>query len=116
MLGLWTTNASSTSPRRRARAQHLRLQSVAECQVHLNNLVNDDLHLPSQDVIFCQNVLMYFGLESRAAIVRRLTARLGPGGFLFTAPAELIGLELPDIEPVSVRDTLIYRRRLNEEA
>ncbi len=75
------------------------------------NLADDDLHLPSQDVIFCQNVLIYFELESRAAIVRRLTTRLGPGGFLFTAPAELIGLELPEIEPVSISDTLIYRRR-----
>jgi chemotaxis methyl-accepting protein methylase len=80
------------------------------------NLLHDDLHLPLQDVIFCQNVLMYFGLESRATIVRRLMAHLGPGGFLFTAPAELIGLELPEIEPVSIRDTLIYRRRLKDEA
>lgn len=77
----------------------------------VGNLTNDDLHLPSQDVIFCQNVLMYFDLESRAAIVRRLVSRLAPGGFLFTAPAELIGLELPEIEAVSFRDTLIYRRR-----
>src|SRR5262249_53498038 len=77
----------------------------------VGNLANDDLHLPSQDVIFCQNVLMYFDLESRAAIVRRLVSRLGPGGFLFTAPAELVGLELPEIEAVSIRDTLIYRRR-----
>jgi chemotaxis methyl-accepting protein methylase len=81
----------------------------------VSNLASDDLHLPSQDVIFCQNVLMYFGLESRAAIVRRLTAQLGPGGFLFTAPAELIGLELPEIESVNIRDTLIYRRRLKDE-
>ena len=74
------------------------------------NLAEDDLHLPSQDVIFCQNVLMYFEPESRAAIVRRLVARLGPGGFLFTAPAELIGLELPEIEAVNIHDTIIYRR------
>lgn len=85
---------------------------AASVKFELGNLTGDDYQLAPQDVIFCQNVLIYFELGSRAAVVRRLLARLGPDGFLFTAPAELIGLDLPEIEPVSVRDTLIYRRRL----
>lgn len=76
-----------------------------------NLVAGDDLHLHMQDVIFCQNVLIYFKPESRAEVVRGLCARLNFGGFLVPAPAEIIELDLPDIEPVRVQDTLIYRRQ-----
>lgn len=64
----------------------------------------------AEDVIFCQNVLIYFKPESRLEIVRRLCQRLNPGGYLFLAPAEVVGLKLPGIQAVRFTDSLVYQR------
>jgi chemotaxis methyl-accepting protein methylase len=63
-----------------------------------------------QDVIFCQNVLIYFQLEDRIEIVKRLCQRLNIGGYLFLAPAEVVGLQLPQMTLVRWRDVLVYRK------
>jgi chemotaxis methyl-accepting protein methylase len=68
--------------------------------------------VPAQDIIFCQNVLIYFKPESRIEIIRWLCQRLNPGGYLFLAPAEVIGLKLPDLQPVRLKEALIYQRTL----
>lgn len=74
------------------------------------NLVGDaDYPLPKQDVIFCQNVLIYFEMESRTQIVRRLCERLNRGGYLFLAPGEMLGLASTGIEPIKIEDAIIYR-------
>jgi chemotaxis protein methyltransferase CheR len=62
------------------------------------------------DVIFCQNVLIYFIPEDRVQIVKRLCQRLRPKGYLFLGPAEAMGLTVAEMEPVRLDDTLIYRR------
>jgi len=64
----------------------------------------------AQDIIFCQNVLIYLKPETRDDIVRRLCQRLNPGGYLFLAPAEVVGLKLPGVQPVRLSDVLIYQR------
>ena len=75
-----------------------------------------NLHEPSnywvagQDVIFCHNVLIYFKLEDRVAIVRRLAKCLNVGGYLFLGPAEVVGLRLPNMKLVSWRDVLVYQK------
>jgi len=65
----------------------------------------------AQDVIFCQNVLIYFrntvALEAAAALARCLR----PGGFLVLAPGELAGARLPGLETVRLRDTVVLRRQ-----
>jgi chemotaxis protein methyltransferase CheR len=43
---------------------------------------------PGLDVIFCRNVMIYFDVPSRAQLVKRLTAHLAPGGYLFVGKAE----------------------------
>lgn len=62
------------------------------------------------DVIFCQNVLIYFTRESRLEIVQRLCQYLRVGGYLFLGPAEVVGLQLPGVEAVRLADALIYQR------
>jgi chemotaxis protein methyltransferase CheR len=76
-----------------------------------NNINNLDNHwISAQDVIFCQNVLIYFKPESREAIVQDLCRRLNPGGFLVLAPAEAVGLKIPGVRAMRQKDTLIYQR------
>ncbi|WP_157271287.1 CheR family methyltransferase [Azohydromonas aeria] len=52
--------------------------------------------LPTFDVVFLRNVLIYFDNPAKAAIVRRVLTRLKPGGQLYTGHAEsLAALDLP---------------------
>jgi chemotaxis methyl-accepting protein methylase len=62
------------------------------------------------DVIFCQNVLIYFTSEDRQAIVQQLCQRVRLGGYLFLGPAEGVGLKLPGMQSVRRPDVLIYQR------
>jgi chemotaxis methyl-accepting protein methylase len=73
-------------------------------------LTSHGSNLPSQDVIFCQNVLIYFRQEDRIRAVDRLCERLNPGGFLFLGPAELLGHRPPGTQFVSLKDCLVYQR------
>ncbi|MBA3712712.1 MAG: protein-glutamate O-methyltransferase CheR [Pyrinomonadaceae bacterium] len=70
----------------------------------------DDFYMPEQDVIFCQNVMIYFSLDSRREIFARLCRQLRRGGYLFLAPGESVGLQHPGATPVRVHDTMIHRR------
>jgi chemotaxis protein methyltransferase CheR len=57
------------------------------------NLAIDDkaLFVPeAHDIVFCRNVLMYFGQERAAAVVARLAHSLLPGGYLFLGHAETL--------------------------
>lgn len=66
--------------------------------------------VPPHDVIFCQNVLIYYRAECRAAILARLTDALAPGGYLFLGAAEAVGLPTPGLELVRLEDTWVYHR------
>ncbi|MEN9706253.1 MAG: Chemotaxis protein methyltransferase [Pseudomonadota bacterium] len=59
------------------------------------SLFDDRADFPAAvDVIFCRNVMIYFDELSRAEAVRRLTARLAPGGHLVIGASEsLLGIE-----------------------
>lgn len=67
-------------------------------------------HGEGVDVIFCQNVLIYFKLEDRLSIVNKLCKRLRPGGCLFLGPSEAIGLKVLDMMPIRLDNMLIYQR------
>jgi chemotaxis methyl-accepting protein methylase len=70
----------------------------------------DSYGVGGQDVIFCQNVLIYFAPEARADIIGHLAERLNPGGYLFLGPAEAMGLRAAGLEPVRLENALIHRR------
>lgn len=44
--------------------------------------------LPTMDVIFCRNVLIYFDMESRKKVIKNFYEKLTPGGFLLLGHAE----------------------------
>lgn len=57
---------------------------------HQLNLVTD-IYPAECDVVFCRNVLYYFSVSMRVAILRRLWRSLRPGGYLFLGPTETLG-------------------------
>jgi chemotaxis protein methyltransferase CheR len=62
------------------------------------------------DVIFCRNVLIYFDLETKKHVLRRLFNALRPGGYLFLGAAETtLGIDAA-FERVQVGRTSLYRR------
>jgi len=61
------------------------------------------------DVIFCRNVLIYFDLETVAAIAARLIASLAPGGWLFLGASDPPIAEFVPCEVVLTGAGLAYR-------
>lgn len=76
----------------------------------LNLCRADDYWVGLQDVVFCQNVLIYFRPERRERVLAELARRLRPGGWLFPAPGEVVGLETPGLSPVHCDGTVVFQR------
>jgi chemotaxis methyl-accepting protein methylase len=66
--------------------------------------------MPRSDVVFCRNVLMYFGREETEACIQRIADRVAPGGYLFLGHSDSPGRMTGFFEPVRVADALCYRR------
>jgi chemotaxis protein methyltransferase CheR len=66
--------------------------------------------MPKSDVVFCRNVLMYFGREESEATIQRIADRLVPGGYLFLGHSDSPGRMTRFFEPVRVADASCYRR------
>ncbi len=75
-----------------------------------NLLEESTFPLTPQDVIFCQNVLIYFAPERRPEIARGLGRRLAIGGHLLFGPGEIVGLRVPWLVPARFENVLAYRR------
>jgi chemotaxis protein methyltransferase CheR len=69
-----------------------------------------DAIVPEAAVVFCRNVLMYFGREETDASIRRLAGRLAPGGHLFLGHWDSPGRMTGYFGQVRVAGTLCYRR------
>ena len=52
------------------------------------------------DLVFCRNVLIYFGREARARVIDRLLDRLEPGGLFFLGHAESLNGTTTRVRPV----------------
>ncbi len=75
------------------------------------NLMESFAHVGPFEVIFCRNVMIYFDQTTQQDLVRRMAARLEPGGYLFTGHAEsLNGLD----HPLRYVKPAIYRRVLED--
>ena len=67
------------------------------------------------DVIFCQNLLVYFRRWLRRDILNALVDRLKPGGLLIIGLGEAVDWEHPKMHRVSVDDVQAYLRDEREE-
>jgi chemotaxis protein methyltransferase CheR len=67
--------------------------------------------LPTMDIVFMRNVLIYFSVETKKAILVKVRRLLKPAGFLFLGSSETT-LNLDDgFEPVPADRTACYRLR-----
>lgn len=80
------------------------------CFTQLNLRDVADAPFSGLDLIFCQNLLIYFDRARRTKIVNALAEYLRPDGVLILGPGELVGWEHPEMEKVRYQDTLAYRR------
>ncbi|UVE18129.1 protein-glutamate O-methyltransferase [Pseudomonas sp. LS44] len=81
------------------------------CCARLNVLELAKAPLSGMDVIFCQNLLIYFRRWRRREILNRLAERLAPGGLLVIGVGEVVGWQHPDLVPVADERVLAFTRK-----
>ncbi|MCW3147456.1 protein-glutamate O-methyltransferase CheR [Stutzerimonas stutzeri] len=81
------------------------------CFAKLNVLELAAAPLSGMDVIFCQNLLIYFRRWRRREILNRLAERLAPGGLLVIGVGEVVGWQHPDLVPVANDQVLAFTRK-----
>jgi len=84
------------------------------CFSKLNLMKVDNAHIQNMDIIYCQNVLIYFKREKRIQILDNLVSRLKPGGLLVLGPGEITSWNNSLIKQVS-KDHVLAFKRLEEE-
>lgn len=80
------------------------------CCARLNVLDLDQAPWTGLDVIFCQNLLIYFRRWRRRDILNRLAERLAPGGLLVIGVGEITDWRHPSLEPVADERVLAFTR------
>lgn len=81
------------------------------CFVPFNIIDMKKTRLQSMDIIFCQNVLIYFNRDRRKKIIHQLVERLKPGGFLVLGAGESLTTPHPDLEKIDFPNSLAFLRK-----
>ena len=81
------------------------------CFARLNVLELAGAPMSDMDVIFCQNLLIYFRRWRRREILNRLVERLVPGGLLVIGAGEVVGWQHPELTPVADSQVLAFIRK-----
>ncbi|WPC04869.1 protein-glutamate O-methyltransferase [Pseudomonas benzenivorans] len=81
------------------------------CCARLNVLELAKAPMSGMDVIFCQNLLIYFRRWRRREILNRLAERLAPGGLLVVGVGEVAGWQHPELIPVADERVLAFTRK-----
>ncbi len=76
-----------------------------------HNLLESYAGLGRFDIVFCRNVLIYFGYDSRRDIVDRIASVTKPGGYLIVGASESLARHSDKFELVRLDGGVIYRRR-----
>jgi len=83
------------------------------CFAQLNVLNLNQAPMHGMNVIFCQNMLIYFRRWRRKEIVNRLVERLAPGGLLVLGLGEVTDWKHAELERVNDKKTLAFIRRMD---
>lgn len=81
------------------------------CFTRLNILELAQAPIRDLDIIFCQNLLIYFRRWRRRDLLNQLARRLAPGGMLVIGPGEIMDWNNPLLERVPDERVQAYRRR-----
>lgn len=63
------------------------------------------------DVIYCQNVMIYFRQEGKQKVIEQLTERLKPGGLLILGHGEIINVDNELLTRLDSKNSLAFLRR-----
>ena len=80
------------------------------CFAQMNILDAGKTPLGNMDLIYCQNLLIYFDQEKRVEILDGMAKHLKPGGILILGPGEIIEWHNPSLTRVTETTVLAYRR------
>jgi len=75
------------------------------------NLIDSFAGLGKFDVIFCRNVLIYFTVDLKQDILRRMHASLKPGGYLFLGGSEALSGLSDYFEIVQCHPGIVYKAK-----
>ena len=81
------------------------------CFAQINVLDLRQAPVQNVDVVFCQNLLIYFQSWRKKDIVTHLADRLAPGGIMVLGVGEVIDWQRSDMERIQYKDTLAFVKR-----
>lgn len=81
------------------------------CFTRINLLEVEQSTVGMMDLIYCQNVLIYFKRPMRHTIINNLVKHLNPGGMLILGAGDVIDWSNPEMESVPYKGTLVFRRK-----
>jgi Methylase of chemotaxis methyl-accepting proteins len=81
------------------------------CFNHANVLNINEMPSAQLDVIFCQNLLIYFRRWLRHEIMNAFVERLKPGGILVVGLGEVVDWANPDVERITKDEVQAYVRK-----
>lgn len=81
------------------------------CFAQINVLDLRQAPVQNVDVVFCQNLLIYFQSWRKKDIVTHLAERLAPGGMMVLGVGEVIDWQRSDMERFQYKDTLAFMKR-----
>lgn len=77
----------------------------------MHNLLDSYSPLGRFDAVFCRNVLIYFSMNSREDIIRRIGQTLRPGGYLIVGASESVARNMSEFEMIRCQTGVVYRLR-----
>lgn len=89
----------------------VRPEVARRCTFRVHNLLEGFGGLGRFDIIFCRNVLIYFGFDSRRDIVQRIADVTRPEGYLMVGASESIARHSDAFELVRLPGGVVYQRR-----
>ena len=75
------------------------------------NLIQSWPVMPPMDLVFIRNVMIYFDVESKQAILKKIRNCLLPHGYLFLGTAETTMNLDPQLQPITHGKAVVYRQR-----
>ena len=81
------------------------------CFARINVLELSTVPMENLDIIFCQNLLIYFRRWRRRDIVNQLAERLAPGGIMVLGLGEMMDWSHPKLERLPYENTLAFMRQ-----